>query len=423
MIERHQQRVNILWIMILLIVPLPPVAAWNMKFPNVSSWSLAVNSGILAYVWLLATVVLATKNRWIEEKIGLPDMYLVHGGIGSFALLSMHLHAFMLNSDGFTKQSGTSALYLFTFLCLYAVLFLGGLLASKVSYWKQLKRKLEKVFRHEISVWIHRGNLLVLLSVYLHMISITYIRTSGFLFALLTLYTAVTAGMYLRFLVQRRRELCPAKVKHISLIDATITELTIEYESEREFRAGDFVFLSFPDIPSLREPHPFSIGNDPKGRELVFRIDAVGDFTKKLATIEAGSRVFLSRGYGILHKIMESSSPKDKFVFLAGGVGAVPLMGLAETFDNRDILFLYTVQRQKSLLCEEMFRTWSKRENFRCILQKGRFTQDQCEQLIPLGQEYIYLIAGTPEMNLAYRSWLKKKGVSSKRIYFEGFYF
>lgn len=416
--------INTVWLGILFLLPIPPLMVFSIKFSNISLWWLSVASGISSYVWMLAAVFLSTRPKRIEQRIGLPDMYLIHGGVGFFALLSLHLHAFLLSSSDFTKQVGGLALYLFTFLFFYSMIFLGGVFSSKVPAVKKLKRKFENILRHEVSVWIHRLNVLVIVLVYLHMTSIKYIRGAVPFFLMLTGYTVFALGTYLFYLAREKKGRHIGRVKSVNSLGGRVTELTVRCDlNDSVFRSGDFVFLSFPDHPNLREPHPFSLGRVPKEGELVFMIDGVGDFTKELTRIKEGSKVCLSGGYGILHNILEGTPEGDKFVFIGGGVGAVPLMSLAEEFEDREILFLYTVQKDKQLLCEEMFQAWNERKNFRSVLQKGRFTQEQCEEYITIGKEYVYLIAGTADMNLFYRNWLIKRGVSSKKIYFEGFYF
>ena len=103
--------------------------------------------------------------------------------------------------------------------------------------------------------------------------------------------------------------------------------------------------------------------------------------------------------------------------------GVVPLLSLAEFFEDKDITFLYTAKKEKGLLYEDLFEKWNLRDNFKSYLQKGRFSKEDLETKLPIGEEYIYIIAGPMNMNISYKKYLKDKGVSAHQIYFESFNF
>ena len=174
----------------------------------------------------------------------------------------------------------------------------------------------------------------------------------------------------------------------------------------------------------MKEPHPFSILNIPERDGYVqMSIEGVGDFTKNLPNLEIGEKVNLTRGYGVLSSMIEKSGKNEKFVLIGGGIGVVPLLGLADKFDKKDITFLYTVKKNKRLLYLEKLKLWNERSNFKSYSQKGRFTTEQLDKCLPIGEEYNYIIAGPMVMNLAYEKMLKEKGIKKNRIFYEGFNF
>ena len=121
--------------------------------------------------------------------------------------------------------------------------------------------------------------------------------------------------------------------------------------------------------------------------------------------------------------MIEKSGKNEKFVLIGGGIGVVPLLGLADKFDNKDITFLYTVKKDKKLLYQEKFELWNERSNFKSYSQNGRFTTEQLDKYLPIGEEYNYIIAGPMVMNIAYEKMLKEKGIKKNRIFYEGFNF
>lgn len=426
MLKQLKRRTYLLWTVILVVLPLPLAASLGCGFLKTSVWSLALYCGICAYTWMLAGVYLATKPTWIERRIGLPEMYFVHGGIGFFSLSAMSFHALTLSSEGVTKLSGTFAFYLFATLFVYSVLFFGGRTVMRIRRLKHFRQKAQKFLKHEISIWIHRLNLLAVVAVCFHVTTIGYIieKNNGLFALVFYSYTGFVLLSYLFYVISRKKQVMRARVKKVSMIDQRATQLVLEGDPPfLRYRTGDFVFVSFPEYKELKEPHPFSIGNLPKGGTLMLTVNGVGDFTRKVSELREGSQAVISRGYGILHDIVASLKEKDRLVFITGGVGVVPLLSLVQEFVDRDTLFLYTVQKDREFIGKDILEEMGKRNNFRALLQKGRFSERQLEQEVPLGEEFVYILAGTSEMNLSYERYLKKRGISSRKIYFEEFYF
>lgn len=262
--------------------------------------------------------------------------------------------------------------------------------------------------------------------IYVHIALIPYIRSITPFFILVTIYTVIAFGAYIIYAYNKYVSKKPAVLENVKMVDNNITELTIKVDKAilKNIEAGDFAFISFPNVKGMAEPHPFSILNVPTRDGFVqMSIEAVGDFTKMLPNLKVGEKVTLTRGYGILNGILEKSDKEDKFVFIGGGIGVVPLIGLADKFDNKDITFLYTVRHDKNLLYQEKFSNWNDRENFKYYSQQGRFSAEQLEAYLPIGEEYNYIIAGPMAMNTAYEKLLKQKGIKKNKIYYEGFNF
>ncbi len=73
---------------------------------------------------------------------------------------------------------------------------MAGWLTSRWVWLVNLKRFLEKLFKHEFSIWIHRLNLLAVILVYLHIWVIDYIRQATGFMVLISLYTLFALGSY-----------------------------------------------------------------------------------------------------------------------------------------------------------------------------------------------------------------------------------
>ena len=308
----------------------------------------------------------------------------------------------------------------------YSLVFMAGWLTSRISILMKIKKMLEKIFKHELSMWIHRLNLVAALLAFLHVLLIPYIRSIVPFTILVILYTVIAFGAYGHYAYNKYINVQVGLLKNARKVDSNITELTITTSKSvfKKIEAGDFAFISFPNVRGMKEPHPFSILNIPERDGYVqMSIEGVGDFTKNLPNLEIGEKVNLTRGYGVLSSMIEKSGKNEKFVLIGGGIGVLPLLGLADKFDNKDITFLYTVRKDKKLLYQEKFELWNERSNFKSYSQNGRFTTEQLDKYLPVGEEYNYIIAGPMAMNIAYEKMLKEKGIKKNRIFYEGFNF
>ena len=427
MLRDHRFIFNMIWLIVLLTIPLPLIVTIGNGLPEVfESRVLAINLGVFAYSWMLSAIFLSSQPKWLDRIIGLPDMYIIHGVTAIFAVIFMYLHDQLLKSSGLISLTGEWAMYIFMAVIIYSLVFMAGWLTSRISILMRIKKMLEKIFKHELSMWIHRLNLVAALLAFLHVLLIPYVRSIVPFTVLVILYTVIAFGAYGHYAYNKYLNVKVGILKNIRKVDSNITEVMITTSKSilRKIEAGDFAFISFPNVKGMKEPHPFSILNIPERDGYVqMSIEGVGDFTKNLPNLEVGEKVNLTRGYGVLSSIIEKSGKNEKFVLIGGGIGIVPLLGLADKFDNKDIIFLYTVKKDKKLLYQEKFELWNERSNFKSYSQNGRFTTEQLDKYLPVGEEYNYIIAGPMVMNLVYEKMLKGKGIKKNRIFYEGFNF
>ena len=427
MLRDHRFIFNMIWLIVLLTIPLPLIVTIGNGLPEVfGSRVLAINLGVFAYSWMLSAIFLSSQPKWLDRIIGLPDMYIIHGVTAIFAVIFMYLHDQLLKSSGLISLTGEWAMYIFMAVIIYSLVFMAGWLTSRISILMRIKKMLEKIFKHELSMWIHRLNLVAALLAFLHVLLIPYVRSIVPFTVLVILYTVIAFGAYGHYAYNKYLNVKVGILKSIRKVDSNITEVTITTSKSilRKIEAGDFSFISFPNVKGMKESHPFSILNIPERDGYVqMSIEGVGDFTKNLPKLEVGEKVNLTRGYGVLSSMIEKSGKNEKFVLIGGGIGVVPLLGLTDKFDNKDITFLYTVKKDKKLLYQEKFELWNERSNFKSYSQNGRFTTEQLDKYLPVGEEYNYIIAGPMVMNLAYEKMLKGKGIKKNRIFYEGFNF
>lgn len=414
------------WVLLLFLVPLPLIIALGEGLDSIySSQRMGINFGLFAYVWCLSAIYLATRPKWVDKLIGLPDMYIVHGMTTVFAMLLMWMHKILSPSEGLIETTGEVSLYMFTAIIAYSLFFMASWLTNRVPVVAKLKKMIEKVFNYEVSLWIHRLNVVAVLIIYVHITLIEYIRDVEIFFILITLLTVGTLGSYFMYLTNKKDLRNTGKILRVSKLDKSVVEIVIGFGKRvKNVKAGDFVFIAFPQHKKLQASHPFSIVNDPrKDGYITLAVDSVGDFTKELESVAVGEVVKFSKGYGILHDIVNSANKDEKFVFIAGGIGLTSLVSLSDSFENKSIKFIYTVRKNKQILYLDQLEKYAKRPNFEVFAQHGRLTEAQLKEVIPYGENYSYIIAGPTAMNAFYKNYLAKNGVNKNKIYAENFSF
>src|SRR5215475_4141865 len=113
------------------------------------------------------------------------------------------------------------------------------------------------------------------------------------------------------------------------------------------YEPGTFVFLRVPEIKGQQKQlHPFSISSSPVERELRVSIRTIGDFTRRLPSLDAATELdvygpsvgFTSHRFAHFRRI----------VCIGAGIGITPFLGmLAFELSNHDFrrIWLYYVVR------------------------------------------------------------------------------
>ncbi len=110
-----------------------------------------------------------------------------------------------------------------------------------------------------------------------------------------------------------------------------------------DFHPGQFAWLSLGRSPFALKEHPFSIASAPGSKRLEFAIKELGDFTSTIGQTPLGQVAYVDGPYGNFS--IDRHPSAAGFVFIAGGVGAAPVMSMLRTLaargDTRRSVFFY----------------------------------------------------------------------------------
>ena len=105
-------------------------------------------------------------------------------------------------------------------------------------------------------------------------------------------------------------------------------------------RAGQYFQLRFLTGGGWWRHHPYSISAAPDGASLRFTVKGLGDDSRRVASVQPGTRIFAEGPYGAFTR---ERAHRPKALFLAGGIGITPLRAMIEErpADTRDVVLLY----------------------------------------------------------------------------------
>jgi predicted ferric reductase len=202
------------------------------------------------------------------------------------------------------------------------------------------------------------------------------------------------------------------------------------------YRPGQFVWLSLRASPFALREHPFSIASSPSrpGR-LEFTVKELGDFTQTIGSIQPGERAYVDGPYGNFGIDRFADAPG--FVFIAGGVGIAPVMGLlrwlADAGETRPLWLFYGNRDWDRVVFREELDALSLRLSLTLVHvlgeppdewsgERGYITAEVLNRHLPGKRDDLqYFVCGPePMIRLAERS-LDSLGVPLARLHSEIF--
>ena len=406
--------------------PLPLVLTYDELQAEPPSLRIDIFLGMFAYAWWLLAILLSVRPPWLERLVGLRSIYGLHGMLGVLAIVAAYLHHDQAYAgNALARNLGNWAFWLALGLLFYSVFFMSGWLVDRSRLVHRMKQTLEVVLRRQVSLWIHRLNLVVVLMIFVHAHLLVRVNQHFALMVLFDLYTVITLGFYVWKKWIARDTYLTGRVVGNEARGASTRVLSVALDHEAtKVQPGDSFFLRFEGSRAVgREWHPFSVTDDDR-HTLTFTISQHGDYTRALTSLEVGTRVRLEGPFGRFDKIARDLDPDTPLVFLGMGAGVAPLLSLTAAHHTaRDIHLLWAARTDHDAYFREALAGYQAAAGgkLQVTTSVGRFRRDDLTTTLSpdaVARGAFFIVGPNPAV-LANQRLLRRMGVSRTRIHHE----
>lgn len=382
--------------------------------------------GSIVIVLLSFSLFLSTRPKWAEPYFGgLDKMYITHRRTSTSAFLLLFVHLLTVPISVTDLRIG-NYLAMIAFIGIVAIVLVT--LAPRIPFlskfltggtydgWKRLHRFVGIFF---ILGFIHSLTVKALDA----LIPITWVQMFFILGTVSYLYTEIFGGFFKKYV--------PYNVAAVKHPNPSTTEVTLRPKKGtiKKQRAGQFLFVHFPEDKILNESHPFTISSAPQEDVLRVTIKASGDFTRYLfSNLKPNMGAVVEGAYGMF----DYKTGGQKQVWIAGGIGLTPFLAFIRDMNGslaHDVDFYYTVRHpEEALFLDEIKAAADKNPRFKPHIRfsatEGSLSVDHILKNANgnLRDHYVYLCGPLPMLQAFEKKFLEL-GLPKEHIHYEEFNF
>ncbi len=387
-------------------------------------------TGLVGALLILTQLVLVGRIKIIEREYGFDNLNRLHRTLGKVIIFVILAHPLFL-TIGYALGSNISILEQFiTFLTTWQYVFWAfiGLvvMCSVVGISLAIIRK---KIKYETWYFTHLFMYVAIGLIFTHQVQTADVSYG------IAIYYWYVLNFTIFGLVLVYRFIRPLYLfnKYQFIVEKIVTESpTIQsvYITGRNLK--NFVYESgqYANIIFLKKglwfSHPFSFSKAHNANHIRFSIRSSGDFTSRISELKPGTRVIID---GPLGAFTEKKAKRDKYLFIAGGIGITPIRSLIETLGkkNKDMILLYgnrTVEdtafiNELNQLKVKYHLVLSSTEDSQH--ESGYVDAEKMQRLVPdLKDREVYLCGPTVMMDFVV-SELQKIGLDISHIHYERF--
>lgn len=401
----------------------PPVQDGRENFARQYAGEIIGSTNIIL---MACSLFLAARPKWVEPYFGgLDKMYVTHRhtSTAAFLLIFVHVLTVPISTTGWALGNYL-AVIAFTGIVSIALIslapripYLNQITGGTYEGWKNLKKYIGIFF---VIAFIHSLTVKNPLNAF---IAINWVQ----LFFIIGTLSYLYAEIFGRFFKKQ----VPYIVEAVNHPNPSTTEVILraKKDSIKRQRAGQFLFVRFPNDKDLNESHPFTISSAPHEDVLRVTVKASGDFTRALFTnLKSGMDAVVEGAHGMFNY----KTGGQKQIWIAGGIGLTPFLSFIRDMDSslaHDVDFYYTVRhKEEALFLDEIEATAKKnprlKTHIRFSATDGSLHIEEIAKNAnePLSHYDVYL-CGPQAMVQAFEKKFLSLGLPKRKIHFEEFNF
>jgi len=429
---------GLFWIAVLLGLLLAPLLALLLGDPPAGMglwWDFAIALGFVAMAMMGLQFLLTARFRRVASPYGIDILYYFHRYLAVLAFLFVIAHAALLVLE--------NPYFLDAFNPFVAS---GHLFAGVVSAAALALLVGSSLWRKQVHLHYDAWRILhVLLAVFAVVLALVHADGVGYYLAsppkralwMVIVATWVAVIVHVRlvrpWLLMRRPYRLARLVPERG--DSWALQLEPVGHAGLRFMPGQFCWLTIGHSPFAMKEHPFSISSSPRrDGSLEVTIKELGDFTRTVGHLEAGTTTFVDGPYGAF-TIDRHDAPG--YVFIGGGIGMAPLMSMMRTLAERGDRRSHTLVMANSCLERATFREAIEGLGERLKLtvvqvleepppgwsgERGRIRIDLLDRCLPENRkDLVYFVCGPTPMIAIAEQALYRLGVPMRRCHTELF--
>jgi len=429
----------IFWVSVYLVLVLAPLLILMFgEIPPGSGlwWDFSMALGFSGMAIMSVLFLLTARFRRASAPFGIDIIYYFHRYLALLAVALIFLHYLIIRINNAEVLGAINPLQAPWHMTAGRISLMLFALIIVTSLWR-------KRLRIHYDEWrmLHIG-----LAVSAFLLALGHIEGVGYYIdapAKRWLWSGYTLSwvlliLYIRLFKPWKMFNRPYRVVEVQQECANAWTLVLEPEGHAgmRFKPGQFAWLTLRESPWHVKEHPFSFSSSAMCQNRVeFTIKELGDFTHTIKETPVGEIAYLDGPYGIFSIDRYPSAPG--FVFIAGGVGAAPIISmlrtLADRHDNRPLWFIYGNDCWENVIFAEELQVLKECLDLHLVHvlaeppedwegEKGYVEQDLLHKYLPINRrEQEYFVCGPAPMRNAAEQALHNLRVPLKRVHAELF--
>jgi len=381
--------------------------------------------GLLSELALLISLLLISRFGPIEKEYGFDKLIGFHKWLGFATGIFIISHPLFL-TIGYGQVNKINYFTQFLNFLTDWEEIIPALIATLIIIFTAIVsiKKIRSKFSYELWYFSHLPLYIAVAIAFNHQIE-TGDLTSGGALTYWFILNILTAGLVISY-----RFLRPSYffTKHRFTVEKVVKEndsvysiyLTGKELQDFRFKSGQFATLIFLQ-KGLWFHHPFSFSDSYNVQYLRFSIKAFGDFTSKINQLKAGTKVWID---GPVGTFTLSKANKNKYLFIAGGIGITPILSIIKSLtDKNSGLLLYSNKTEvETVFKEEITKSGIKTHFFYTAQgESNRINIAKISELCPDYLDRDIYLCGSVKMTSGLVKDLRKTAINKGQIHLEKF--